>query len=400
MLQCFDDSPIKLYLADEKELSRYHFPPALLQQLLDKDLRGVEQILVDCLEAELSIITFQDANYPCALDGLVDPPLVLYVKGVLPPMEDTLTLSMVGARECTLAGVHIATTMAMELTKAGAILITGMAEGIDSAAVEGALKVNGPLVSVVAGGIDLPFPRQNSHLYDDVAQVGAILSEYPPKTPHSGRHFRPRNRILSGLANGVFVVECRKYGGTMMTATLAEEQQKDLFALPGDIRAPMSEGPHALIQHHGALLVQSASDILVFYQKDFPLLGKYGLGTGATAQRVAEVGERVIPKKEKKSPAKKPSKTKSAQGTKEDKDVKLPDNLVSVEEQKTRFTDDQILLLKSMGKQTQSVDALVELTQMPTKRVLSGLMMLEMDGAVNEVANRHFKATIELAPYE
>lgn len=136
----------------------------------------------------------------------------------------------------------------MELAAGGALVVSGIAEGIDCHAVKGALKGGGPVVSVLAGGVDVPFPREHRYLYEDVAAAGALISEHPPGTPHKGSHFSQRNRIISGLSLGVLAVECRKKSGTMLTMNHAMEQDRDIFAVPGPLDAPLSEGTNYLIQ--------------------------------------------------------------------------------------------------------------------------------------------------------
>lgn len=388
----------RLYLAGEDSLCCYDLSPFVLSQLLDKDLSPIHEIMGLCDAQNIQIITYQDATYPNKLRNLIDPPLLLYAKGRIPLLDDVLTFAMVGARQATPYGVAEATEIALSLTKAGAYVITGMAEGIDSACIEGALKAGGPLVSVVAGGIDQHFPKSSSHFYHDVATVGVILSEYPPKTPHMGRHFRPRNRIISGLSNGVMLVESRGTGGSMMTASIAEEQGRDLFALPTSVRSPMGVGPHRLIQKHGAYLVTSAQDILEFYGRKYPLHKSQGLSQSSTQARVSEVVGNVpiAPHKEKKK--KKAPKTTGEEiiHTQNTKSTETQSKTLSLAQQKGQFSDDQIKLLGLMQGDSYSIDALVEVSQLPAKRVLSAITMLEMDGMMTEESNGKFRALVML----
>lgn len=392
LFQSMGRSIQRVYLAEEDELSCYDLKPQTLQSLLDKSLDSAHHIMGLCDKEQQQIITLQDAIYPRKLGNLVDPPLVLYAKGKMPLLDDSLTLAMVGARNASVQGVELATEMAMTLTRGGAYLITGMAEGIDSAVVEGALKAGGPLVSVVAGGIDLPYPRQNARFYQDVATVGVVLSEYPPKTAHKGNHFRPRNRILSGLSNGVVVVECLITGGTMLTAGIAEEQERDLFAVPGFVRSPNSRGPHRLIQQHGAYLTTSALDIMEFYRHKFPLLQRPPLSAAATQARVAEAAPHV-PTKEAKPKQPKPKAT----SPESPKHSPSPD-IISHAQQLARFTDDQIGILSAMAGQSHSIDGLVELCQIPAKRVLSAITILQMEGIVEECNAGLYQSKVILEP--
>jgi len=299
----------------------------------------------------------------------------------------------VGAREPSVYGRQCAERFGLELARGGALLVSGIAEGIDSCAIRGALKGGGPVVSVLAGGVDVPFPSQHRYLYEDVAAAGALISEYPPGTPHKGFHFRARNRILSGLSLGVLAVECRMQSGTMVTVNHAIEQNRDVFAVPGPIMgAPMSEGPNRLIRQ-GARLVTCASDILEEYWDRYPLkLSRSAPLTPEAAQArledlrrsgeepvAATLEEESVPEGEKAADAK-PSKRKT----------------VPAKEQRERFTDDELAVLAALGGKLLSADELVELTQLPARRVLSTLTMLQIGQVVEERAGRRFAALIAL----
>lgn len=145
----------------------------------------------------------------------------------------------------------------------------GIAQGVDTAAVRGALQAGGPVVSVLGGGIDVPYPKENRYLYQDVAAAGVLISEYPPGTEHRGSHFPIRNRIISGLSLGVLAVEAAERSGTLITARLAADQGRDVFAIPGGIDAPLSRGTNLLIQE-GAMLVRRPEDILRCYEMLWP----------------------------------------------------------------------------------------------------------------------------------
>lgn len=396
LYECLGRSIQRLYLAEERELSCYGLSPTALASLLDKNLDLPHQIMGDCDKELMQVITYQDAVYPNKLRNLVNPPLVLYAKGRIPILDGALSFAVVGARDATPSGIAEATELSLSLNKAGVYLVTGMAEGIDSAGIEGALKGGNPLVSVVAGGINRPFPRENERFYHDVATIGVVFSEYPPNTPHMGKHFRPRNRILSGLSDGVLIVECSQTGGSMMTATIAEEQGRDLFAMPGNVRAPNSRGPHRLIQRHGAYLCTCASDILDFYQGKYPLLRHKALQQGVVEERVAEAVAHVPVKTPRQKPKETGAKKPKTGATATPEQGDFGREFVPVSQQKNRFTDDQIQLLHTMGEKPHSIDGLVELSQIPAKRVLSAVTMLEMDGALKEISSGLFQSQVNL----
>lgn len=378
-------TPERAYYADPEEYDLMPLSPTARKGLLDKSLERTDTILGDCQRLGLRIMTFQDADYPERLRQLADPPMVLYIRGRVFAFDEEAAIGIVGAREPSDYGKIWAERFAMELTSGGGLVVSGMAEGIDSFAVRGALKAGGPVVSVLAGGVDVPFPPQHKYLYEDVAAAGALISEYPPGTQHRGYHFPQRNRILSGLCLGVLAVECRPFGGTMSTMNHALEQNRDLFAVPGALGAPMSEGTNRLIQQ-GAKLVTCGRDILEEYRHRY--LAKLA---GAMPLNPETIQARLTPEEER-AQEERPAKQKPAPvPEKEEKREKIPR-----EAQKDRFTDDELALLAALGGKIRSADELVELTQTPTRRVLSALTMLQVQGAVEEHPGRRFSALVEL----
>ena len=189
-------TPERAYYSEQEDFDPLPLPPAVKEALLDKGLEGVDRILDDCDRLSVDIMTFQDAGYPQRLKQLAVPPAVLYVKGRPFRFDEEVAIGVVGTRRPSQASQVRAGKIAMELTAAGALVVSGIAEGVDRCAVLGALRGGGPVVSVLAGGVDQRFPHENRFLYDDVAAAGALISEYPPGTPHKGSHFNPRNRIL------------------------------------------------------------------------------------------------------------------------------------------------------------------------------------------------------------
>ena len=189
--------------------------------------------------------------------------MVLYWKGRQIAFDEEAAIAMVGTRSATPYGVQVASKLSAELTRNGALIVSGMAQGIDAAAVRGALKMGGPVVSVLGGGIDVVYPRYHRDLYEDVAAVGALISEYPPGTETRGANFPIRNRIISGLSVGVVAVESGRYGGTLLTVGHALDQDREVFAVPGPVGAPESEGTNRLIQEGCAKLILNGDDVLL-----------------------------------------------------------------------------------------------------------------------------------------
>lgn len=207
------------------------------------------------------ILLWEGQGYPLALTDIEDPPVMLFAKGGLNALEHPLALAMVGSRTPSPQGCRDAAAFAGDLAQSGITVVSGLARGIDAAAHEGALKAGGITVAVVGTGLDIVYPTQNEALAQAIAKKGLLLSEYPPGTPARPSHFPSRNRIISGLSAGTLVVEAALKSGSLITARMALEQGKEVFAVPGSIHSPLSKGCHQLIKQ-GAKLVESAADIL------------------------------------------------------------------------------------------------------------------------------------------
>ncbi len=207
------------------------------------------------------LVTFKDGDYPERLREIYDPPLVLYAKGGFYD-GDSPVAAVVGTRRATHYGLSMAEAIGRGLAEAGVVVVSGLARGCDTAAHRGALKAAGrKTVAVLGTGIDVVYPKENRRLYDEIAERGLILSEFPMSTPPLAMNFPVRNRIISGLSMGVVVVEAPLRSGAVMTARLALEEGREVFALPGRAGAKTSGGTNRLIKN-GAVLVEGVDDIL------------------------------------------------------------------------------------------------------------------------------------------
>jgi DNA processing protein len=207
------------------------------------------------------LVTLADPDYPSGLFDLTDPPLVLFGLGRRTLLGQT-AIALVGSRHATRLGGQTAHDFARTLAQAGWCIISGLATGIDAHAHEGALHANGQTLAVLGTGIDLPYPIRNVDLYQRLATNGLLLSEYPPGTPPRPHQFPRRNRLIAALSKGVVVVEAAIRSGSLITARLANDMGREIFAIPGSIHSPLARGCHRLIRE-GAKLVESAQDILV-----------------------------------------------------------------------------------------------------------------------------------------
>ncbi len=218
-----------------------------------------------CRQKGIHLCSIRSREYPVFLKEIFDPPLVFFYRGTL-PKEDELCLAMVGARRFSRYGEQVALDFAEKLAAAGVTVVSGAARGIDTCAHMGALKA-GRTVAVLGSGVDVAYPAENRSLLQQIAEHGAVLSEYEPGTPPLPAFFPARNRIISGLSRGTVVIEAAKRSGSLITAELALNEGRDVFAVPGSIFSETSEGCHHLIQQ-GAKLVTGVSDILAEYGRE------------------------------------------------------------------------------------------------------------------------------------
>lgn len=389
LLEEFSFNPMNLYYAERSDLEKMKLSPPILSSLMNKNLDRVNDILGACDRLGIFLMTYQDAIYPQSLRALADPPMVLYGKGRMPRVEEQVTIAMVGARKPSEYGFEMATRFAYDLTMKKALVVTGMAEGIDTACVQGVLKAGGPIVSVVAGGVDMCFPASSTQFYRDVPHVGVLLSEYPPGTRHQAQHFRFRNRLLSGLSSGVMIVESKETGGTMLTAKIAIGQQKDIFVLPGDIRIPTMSGNIALMQSHTCYAVGHPDHILKFYHEKYPQ--NLSVNPKGTAERLSD-----IPKTEGQPQSKKQKGRKE----KQEVPVQEPQKQEVVEQRvlpvisASEFSLEERSILSVMGDSVYSQDDIVSLTELSPQKVMMALVTLEENEHIVAVADRHYRAEV------
>ena len=225
-----------------------------------KAQQDIERILHMTKEGNWSIISILDPAYPRRLTMIPNPPPLLYVTGCLKKIDDQ-ALAIVGSRRATLAGRALTQNLSRDLAALGFTIVSGMARGIDTAAHRGALQSSGRTLAVLGCGIDRTYPPEQVPLRKDIEANGAVLSEFPPGTPPHARHFPQRNRIISGLCLGVVVTEAALQSGSLITAKLAVEQNRDVFAVPGPVTKENHRGPHNLIKQ-GAKLIENSQDIL------------------------------------------------------------------------------------------------------------------------------------------
>lgn len=383
------DSPEEIYF-----VSKGNYPKELgidTSSLEDKRLSETSEILGTCYENGYSILTIGDALYPSRLKNIYDPPIVLYVNGKLPIIDEEIAINIVGTRDCSPYGIKVSEQMGYEITKMGGLIVSGLARGIDSAAARGAFRAGGKVVGVLGCGIDVVYPASNERLFWDVKNFGALVSEYPPGTRPDKGHFPARNRIMSGLSLGVVVVEAPEKSGALITASRALEQGRDVFAVPGNIDARSCKGSNLLLKE-GAQPVMSGLDVMETYAARFPDKFKevarlYELDKGgleAITERelketgIIKVGDKA--KTEQKSIDKEESKA-----------------YIDISVKQEDLSETEIAVLKAIDGQTLHVDTIAEKCGHKISDVLSALTILEISGAVTQKPGKMFTGNVKYA---
>lgn len=370
LLQHFG-SPEDIYYAAPEDYGQVEgLKREQIELLEEKSLQRVEQILQDCAKEKIFLVTMDDALYPLRLKNIYDPPILLYGKGKMPIFDDEVVISMVGTRSCTPYGISCGEELGYELARQGAMVVSGMAKGVDAACLRGALRAGGFTCAVLGCGVDVPYPAENRRLYEDILATGVILSEYPPKTEPEPWRFPQRNRIMSGLSVGTLVVEAPERSGALITANDALEQGREVFAVPGPIDAPGSRGCHKLIRE-GAVLVSCAWDLLSEYESRYP--------------------HKLHPD-EKTLPAMPPESGEPKKKVAEERKT-----LPVIDGKAAGLTDDQIAVLHVLKCDGELLtDEIAEKADIPVRRVLSALTMLEIDGYVKKSGAQSFVRTVDI----
>ena len=269
-LYSFYRDPQEVYNLQNDEVMQLgrKFPLNFKDKLCRRDLEKARAIFEYCKKSGIDVIPFGDERYPERLRLIEDPPVVLYCLGEFPDFNNKLCVGIVGTRKMSRYGRAAAYKFSYELSSIGACVVSGLALGVDAAAACGALEGGEPTAQILGCGVGIVYPRSHARLREEVVKHGALISEYPPLEAPKKYYFPQRNRIISGISHGVFVTECRKVSGAMITAELAMSQGKELFAFPGNVGEPTAEGPNELLRK-GAYAAISVEDIIEHYKLYF-----------------------------------------------------------------------------------------------------------------------------------
>lgn len=260
LLEAFGSAP-KVFLASESKLRKIEgIGDKIAQEITGFRFENLKKELNLADKLKVRIITVDDIEYPQNLKNIYDPPICLYLKGGL-KKEDGLSLAIVGSRRASFYGLTCAEKFAFSLSKLGISIVSGLARGVDTEAHRGALKAKGRTLAVLGSGLNRIYPPENKKLAEGITESGAVISEFPLNTKPLAQNFPRRNRVISGLSQGVIVVEAARNSGALITADFALEQGREVFAIPGKVDSATSFGTNQLIKQ-GAKLVDSVEDIL------------------------------------------------------------------------------------------------------------------------------------------
>jgi DNA processing protein len=329
----------------------------MLQEMNAKDLSAAEKIVKICADKGIDIVTFADKAYPARLRNIYDPPMVLYCKGTLPNTEAAPVIGVVGTRKATAYGLSVARDMSRQIAACGGIVVSGGAGGIDTLALQGALEMEKSVVAVLGCGVDICYPKENKRLFDRIPEKGCLISEYAPGTRPYSWNFPRRNRIISGMSNGVLVVEAPEKSGALITAREALEQGRDVFVVPGNINVAACAGSNALLQGY-AMAAFTGWDILQEYQQMYP---------GAVQKR--EVPAHI--REAEYTPAKvaqQPAKPQQEANPVSAKPIEL--------------TAEEEMVAKCLTQEPRQVDEIIARLKLPAAKVMSILTMLTVKGVV------------------
>ena len=352
-----------LYFAGEYEWKISGiFTPGQINKLKTTTLDAAKKIVSDCQRYRIKILTPDDADYPSMLFKLPNLPLVLYVRGNLDCLKNKISIAVVGAREASDIGARIARALSASMSRSGAIIVSGAAKGIDSAAHSGALDAGAQTVAVLGCGFGTDYLPENEPLRREIAGHGALVTEYPPLTPAFGRNFPFRNRIISGLSYGTIVIEANEKSGSLRTVGHAIEQGRDIFAVPGDITSSMNMGTNKLLRD-GAKPVFNAMDVLEEYAERFPdLLDINKIETVLTMQTPSAKPKTA----EKKKPFVKPTVSQN-------------------------ISDKAKLICDAFTTDTMQAEELILKTKLSTSDFLTAMTELELLGIIEPLAGKNYR---------
>lgn len=386
LLQHFQD-PEDIYFADSGAFDQIpELSAEAKESLQDKILVPAEETLEICQREKIHLLTFRDAAYPARLKNITDPPILLYYKGILPDLDGSPIIGVVGTRKASAYGLTTAKRMGYQIGRCGGIVVSGMAYGIDGFAMTGALTSGQPVVGILGCGADIVYPPSNRALFQDTERYGCILSEFAPGVPPMKWNFPKRNRIISGLSCGVLVVEAPEKSGALITARQALNQGRDVFVVPGNIDVPSFEGSNHLLRD-GAIPVFSGWDVVSEYEALYPDKVRRDASPVQQTAYPDEVIKASEPEKYASKVAQKPRQPEKKQTDIEKSHKKVIDKpasspYIDVNNTLPKLSEGETAIVSLLKNGERLVDDVIAETGMGTGKVLAMLTMLELKGVI------------------
>ena len=334
----------------------------------------IERELELIREYDCQVLTLYDDAYPQYLKEIDTPPLVLYIRGKLTP-EDSLSVSVVGSRDAKDYGRKVSYRLSYQLAQRGLTVVSGLAKGIDTSAHRGALEAGGRTIAVMGSGLSFIYPAANSDLAEKITASGALISEFPMGVKPKPRNFPRRNRIISGLTLGTVVVEASNRSGALITARLAGEQGREVFAVPGEIFSELSTGTHKLI-NNGAKLINTVDDLL----NELP---PYALN-----RIQSDVPMSQTPSAQTESSQEQPTEKSNPKPAAAQSPAKVQQPIQSAPP--PGLTPDERTIFDAIEAPSSHIDTIVRTTQLPIGQVSSILLMLELKGIIQQLPGKQF----------
>lgn len=352
---------------------------------LSRDLTDARSVVKRCRDKGIGILPMGAEEYPERLRNIQDPPLVLYYRGKLPDFSARPVIGVVGTRKASPYGMNTARLLSRQIASCGGLVVSGGASGVDTMAMCGALDTGCPVVGVLGCGVDVVYPRCNRKLFDEVTQNGCLLSEYLPGEKPERWHFPQRNRIISGLSNGVLVVEAPEKSGALITARMACDQGRDVYAVPGNIDVAACAGSNALLQDY-AMAVCSGWDVLRQYEAMYPgMVTKREL---LTQQREDVLPEAVVHQKQEK--------IRKVPSVPDKKSIDKPGSCKYSGIDIHGLTDEERQFLACMGTKPCYLDDVIARLGQPASAVMGLMTRLALKGFVENHPGRMVSAKVEI----
>ncbi|MGM9680001.1 MAG: DNA-processing protein DprA [Eubacteriales bacterium] len=395
LLLAYSADAMKIYEADEESLRSVDgLDPQVIPALLDKSLDESEKIIEYCMVNNIGILPYDSPHYPSRLRRIERAPVLLYYRGRLIDFDDQVEIAAVGTRTFTEYGRREAYRICRDMALGGAVIVSGMARGIDSFCHRGALDVGAHTIAVLGCGINKVYPPEHDKLMNEIIEHGTVFSEYRPFTDPIGSNFPIRNRIISGLSLGTLVIEADRKSGALITAKYALRQGRDIFALPGKIGDANSQGTNELIQK-GAKMVQGAEDILGEYEFFYPHRISIDKLPKFSRFHLNSIWKK---KDEQRKAAEKQAVEKAADTPKQTTNTALVVPTPKPDEKDTAPTDyssyrlstDQQAILNAMSFETSITPDSLASDALPVSRILSALTVLEIKGLVQKLPGNKF----------